>query len=69
VIANRSRRIFWRPVPTVTQVKRLRSPRGHRQRDRGGQVIKKLRHYTATQMLAAGSDLRNTAARLGHAAD
>jgi integrase len=28
--------------------------------------IKKLRHYTASQLLAARFDLRNTAARLGH---
>jgi integrase len=28
--------------------------------------IKGLRHYTASQMLAARFDLRNTAARLGH---
>lgn len=28
--------------------------------------IKSLRHYTATQLLAAGIDIRNTAARLGH---
>lgn len=28
--------------------------------------IKALRHYTATQLLAAGVDIRNTAARLGH---
>jgi integrase len=29
--------------------------------------IKKLRHYTASQLLAARFDLQNTAARLGHA--
>jgi integrase len=28
--------------------------------------IKGIRHYTASQMLAAGFDLGNTAARLGH---
>jgi integrase len=28
--------------------------------------IKALRHYTASQLLAAGFDLGNTAARLGH---
>ena len=28
--------------------------------------IKGLRHYTASQLLAARFDLRNTAARLGH---
>lgn len=28
--------------------------------------IKSLRHYTASQLLAGGIDLRNTAARLGH---
>lgn len=28
--------------------------------------VKALRHYTATQLLAAGVDIRNTAARLGH---
>jgi integrase len=28
--------------------------------------IKALRHYTASQLLAGGIDLRNTAARLGH---
>jgi len=28
--------------------------------------IKGLRHYTASQLLAGGFDLRNTAARLGH---
>jgi integrase len=28
--------------------------------------IKKLRHYTASQLLAARFDLQNTAARLGH---
>jgi len=28
--------------------------------------IKGLRHYTASQLLAASFDLRNTAARLGH---
>jgi hypothetical protein len=26
-----------------------------------------MRHYTASQLLAAGFDLQNTAARLGHA--
>jgi integrase len=29
--------------------------------------VKALRHYTASQLLAGGTDLRNTAARLGHA--
>ena len=29
--------------------------------------VKKMGHYTASQLLAAGFDLRNTAARLGHA--
>jgi len=28
--------------------------------------VKALRHYTASQLLAGGIDLRNTAARLGH---
>ena len=28
--------------------------------------IKALRHYSASQLLAGGIDLRNTAARLGH---
>ena len=28
--------------------------------------VKSLRHYTATQLLSGGIDLRNTAARLGH---
>jgi len=28
--------------------------------------VKALRHYTASQLLAGGTDLRNTAARLGH---
>lgn len=28
--------------------------------------IKSIRHYTASQMLADGFDLGNTAARLGH---
>jgi hypothetical protein len=28
--------------------------------------IKGMRHYTASQLLAAGFDLGNTAARLGH---
>ena len=28
--------------------------------------VKSLRHYTASQLLAGGIDLRNTAARLGH---
>ena len=33
----------------------------------GGKLnIKGLRHYTASQLLAARFDLRNTAARLGH---
>jgi integrase len=31
-----------------------------------GLNIKALRHYTASQLLAGGIDLRNTAARLGH---
>ena len=37
------------------------SGRGRRQAH-----IKGLRHYTASQLLAARFDLRNTAARLGH---
>jgi hypothetical protein len=32
-------------------------------------TIKALRHYSASQLLAGGIDLRNTAARLGHGAD
>jgi integrase len=31
-------------------------------------TLPSLRHYNATQMLAAGIDLRTAAARLGHAA-
>ena len=31
-----------------------------------GLSVKALRHYTASQLLAGGIDLRNTAARLGH---
>jgi integrase len=29
-------------------------------------TVKSLRHYSASQLLAEGIDLRNTAARLGH---
>jgi integrase len=29
-------------------------------------TVKSLRHYSASQLLAGGIDLRNTAARLGH---
>ena len=29
-------------------------------------LLKALRHYSASQLLAGGIDLRNTAARLGH---
>jgi integrase len=42
--------------------------KGRRPGGRGGVKLnlKGLRHYTASQLLAARFDLRNTAARLGH---
>jgi integrase len=50
----------WNPDWTSHQVARVAA--------RAGVVlnIKSLRHYTATQLLSGGIDLRNTAARLGH---
>jgi hypothetical protein len=39
---------------------------GHPEEPRLGLNIKTLRHYTASQLLAARFDLQNTAARLCH---
>lgn len=50
----------WNPDWTTHQVINMA-------KDNGLSInIKALRHYTATQLLAAGVDIRNTAARLGH---
>ena len=32
----------------------------------GAMTVRSLRHYSASQLVAGGIDLRNTAARLGH---
>lgn len=50
----------WNPDWTTHQVINLAKANGL------SINIKALRHYTATQLLAAGVDIRNTAARLGH---
>lgn len=60
VFSNDGGTTAWNPDWTTHQVLNLAE-------DLGLSVnIKALRHYTATQLLAAGIDLRNTAARLGH---
>ena len=50
----------WNPDWTSHQVAVIASRAGV------SMNVKSLRHYTATQLLSGGIDLRNTAARLGH---
>jgi integrase len=50
----------WNPDWTSHQVAMIASRAGV------SMNVKSLRHYTATQLLGGGIDLRNTAARLGH---
>ena len=50
----------WNPDWTSHQVAMIASRAGV------SMNVKSLRHYTATQLLSGGIDLRNTAARLGH---
>jgi integrase len=50
----------WNPDWTSHQVAAIASRAGVTMN------VKSLRHYTATQLLGGGIDLRNTAARLGH---
>jgi integrase len=50
----------WNPDWVTHKVARVADAAGVRLN------VKALRHYTASQLLAGGIDLRNTAARLGH---
>ncbi len=66
--ARRGVRLLARPARAAAMAPRPLHPRLP---DAGGRVgvaepLKNLRHFNATQLLAAGVDLRTTAGRLGH---